>query len=329
MCIYLEETVSLWNNEKLPLLITSAEDLTTSNGETKAGFIALALEKNRLAKPYVTEAKYLKIRASEAKDPKELLTFKDIQPSLLTAAGVSEKASKYFQQEDKNTAIETFIDKFLEPAGNAFVDELVYRFLLIKGDSLGGSMRNLIGKYGEIKLTRALLSILSIEGRQVWYLDSNSNVWSEIGADNADIENIAKGISWISNGSYRTLLYNKQLKLVDKKNIDLCLLEAHYDEALNKLQSAESFLALGELKGGIDPAGADEHWKTANSALDRIRLNFNSLKMNPGIIFIGAAIEPSMAQEIYTQLVDKRLTYVANLTKENQLFKACEWLISL
>ena len=23
---------------------------------------------------------------------------------------------------------------------------------------------------------------------------------------------------------------------------------------------------LGELKGGIDPAGADEHWKTGNAA---------------------------------------------------------------
>ncbi len=30
---------------------------------------------------------------------------------------------------------------------------------------------------------------------------------------------------------------------------------------------AEKTLMLGELKGGIDPAGADEHWKTANTVL--------------------------------------------------------------
>ena len=37
---------------------------------------------------------------------------------------------------------------------------------------------------------------------------------------------------------------------------------------------AASYMALGELKGGIDPAGADEHWKTARTALSRIHEAF-------------------------------------------------------
>lgn len=53
----------------------------------------------------------------------------------------------------------------------------------------------------------------------------------------------------------------------------------------------EKYLALGELKGGIDPAGADEHWKTANSALQRIRTGFAKKSLTPYTFFIGAAIE--------------------------------------
>ena len=36
---------------------------------------------------------------------------------------------------------------------------------------------------------------------------------------------------------------------------------------------------FGELKGGIDPAGADEHWKTGNSALVRIRKAFEDYQV--------------------------------------------------
>ena len=40
--------------------------------------------------------------------------------------------------------------------------ELTYRFLLIKGDSLGGSMRNYVGELAQMKLVRKLLSLLAI-----------------------------------------------------------------------------------------------------------------------------------------------------------------------
>lgn len=55
---------------------------------------------------------------------------------------------------------------------------------------------------------------------------------------------------------------------------------------------------LGELKGGIDPAGADEHWKTANTALDRIRNSFANVGYSVKTSFVGAAIANAMAVEI-------------------------------
>ena len=49
----------------------------------------------------------------------------------------------------------------------------------------------------------------------------------------------------------------------------------------------------------------------------------------PYTFFIGAAIEKSMAKEIFHQLENRTLTNAANLTNEKQLISICKWLIQL
>ncbi|WP_324282607.1 AvaI/BsoBI family type II restriction endonuclease [Cyanobacterium aponinum UTEX 3222] len=314
--------------------LESFESLITPYEETRAGFIALALEKNKQATPLIEEAKVLKSIAQQAKTPQDLLNFTQIYNSLITASGISEKASKYFSDEDKKEAIKSLINNFLEPAGLSFIDELIYRFLLSKGDSLGGIMRNLGGKIGEWKFTRILLSTLFILGIDFQYLDANTKTWL-VASNELDLEKKVKGLYWNSNNNHRILLYNLNIPIVNK-NVDLSLLNASPDEIFltkNQTQSAhykaEKFIALGELKGGIDPAGADEHWKTANSALNRIRNSFDQCHYNPNTFFIGAAIESAMAKEIYQQLEAKTLNNCANLTNENHVVSLCNWLINL
>ncbi len=120
-----------------------------------------------------------------------------------------------------------------------------------------------------------------------------------------------------------------------RKNVDLSLLAGAPDTVslIHNKESAhhdaKKYLALGELKGGIDPAGADEHWKTANSALDRIRSAFKKLHLKPKTFFIGAAIEKSMAEEIYRQVKEGILSNAANLTNESQTISICKWLTHL
>jgi hypothetical protein len=137
-------------------MIKNPQSLVTSRQETRTGFIEFALEKNRRSKPFIESAKAFQHFASRAKTPFELLTIKEIREPLLTASGLSDKSLHYFTEEDKDTAINTLIQNFLEPAGDDFVEEAVYRFLLIKGDTLGGSMRNVIGALAQQKLIRAL-----------------------------------------------------------------------------------------------------------------------------------------------------------------------------
>lgn len=69
--------------------LQSSADLLTTREAIRAGFVALALEKNRRATPYVTEARALQEAASSAKTPADLLKVKGIESGLLTAAGLS------------------------------------------------------------------------------------------------------------------------------------------------------------------------------------------------------------------------------------------------
>ncbi len=313
--------------------LKSYEDLITPYEETRAGFIALALEKNRTATPFVEEAKALKVFASRAKTPKELLEISEIQDSLLTAAGVSDKAKTHLRKGDKQEAIKGLIENFLEPSGKSFVDELVYRFLLTRGDSLGGRMRNLGGKLGEWRFTRILISTCSVSGVDFEYLDSERQNWM-LPDTEIEIERRLKGLHWVSHGNERTLIYNLTVPIV-KKNVDFCLFDCSPNEIIfggnrdSAHHKPEKYLALGELKGGIDPAGADEHWKTANSALARIRTAFSDKNCFPKTFFVGAAIEAAMAKEIYQQLEDQTLSSVANLTNEAQVVSLCNWVIKI
>jgi len=234
--------------------LKSYKSLITPYEETRAGFISLALEKNRKATPFVEEAKVLKVFALKAKTPKELLQIREIQKSLLTAAGISDKAKNHLQEDDQKEAIKRLIENFLEPSGKSFIDELVYRFLLTRGDSLGGSMRNLAGALGEWRFTRILISTCSVSGIDCEYLDLKRKNWMSLNSE-PGIEKLVKGLRWTSHGNERTLIYNLTVPTV-KKNVDLCLFDCSPNEIIfgkNKDSAhykPEKYLALGEIKGG-------------------------------------------------------------------------------
>jgi len=309
--------------------LRSSDDLVTTYEATRAGFVALALEKNRRATPYVAEARALQEAASKAKTPADLLSIKGIESGLLTAAGLSDKALVHLHPEDKREAITNLIKRFLEPAGEKFVEELVFRFLLTRGDALGGSMRNIGGVMAQRKLTRAIISTLTIAGIRYRWQHAKTRQWVDMTDDDSEIEFSLRGLSWESEGKPRTLIYNLTVPLV-KNNVDICLFDLNPDELqATRYKSARSYIALGELKGGIDPAGADEHWKTARAALDRIREAFANMSHSPYLFFIGAAIEKRMATEIWDQLEKGLLTNAANLNDLDQVASVSRWLCML
>ena len=309
--------------------LKSSKSLETTYEAVRAGFVSLALERNRRATPFVAQARDLKAAATRAKTPAGLVSISQIQAALLTAAGISDKAAGHLQESDKAEAIQGLIRDFLEPQGANFVEELVFRFLLTRGDTLGGSMRNVGGFLAQCKLTRSLLAHLRNAGLAYRWRSSANGEWSDMSDDEAAIELDLNGLSWTVGGNARSLIYNLTVPVV-RNNVDLCLFDCGADELTKEMRAnAAAYLALGELKGGIDPAGADEHWKTAGSALLRIKSSFAKHKAQPKMFFVGAAIATKMATEIWAMLKKGNLDNSANLTDDNQLAAVTRWLCSL
>ncbi len=304
--------------------LSGPNDLITTYQEVRSGFVQMALEKNRRAIPYIEEARALKLAATVAKKPSELLDINEIRPALLTAAGLSDKALNHLADDDKTNAIKGLIDEFLEPAGKDFIDELVYRFLLIRGDSLGGTMRNLAGFLAESKLKRAIIASLNLYRIPFYWLHSPTKKWVKDGEVSHDVDN-TNGFYW-NHGQDKILVFNRNVPIV-RNNIDVCVIESDLRSLEQNIKNAEKYLILGELKGGIDPAGADEHWKTARTALNRISESFTNHSLNPKTFFVGAAIETKMASEIWAMLESETLSNAANLTNPDQVASVCNWLV--
>lgn len=192
----------------------------------------------------------------------------------------------------------------------AYVAELERRYLLTCGDALGGSMRNAIGQRAQNKLSEFVCNYLA-EGQ------IQANIKRNTGGKITEI-------SWRN----RTLAFDRTPRFIEK-NIDFILMDAPRFTAAT-LEQPQRLIAFGELKGGIDPAGADEHWKTAKSALDHVRQVYADRQLaSPSLFFVGAAIERSMAVEIFAQLINNALTAAANLHHPGQLAELTQILTDL
>ena len=307
--------------------ITSADSLVTTHEETRAGFLSIALEKNRIGDPFVKNALAFKAMVAHTQKADDLMLIPQIRPFLITASGISDKSLSYLDENDQTMAIQELMEKFLKPAGKNYIEG----YLLIKGDALGGTVRNKIGSLGQERLIRAIYSSMSVQGIICDGILTGAKRWKKIDSNIVGSEINIRALHWINATGERLLIFNAKIPTV-KKNVDICLYSGNiheYNQGKIVWQDNRAIM-FGELKSGIDPAGADEHWKTGNSALNRIRTSFDQVGYSSiKTSFIGAAIEYSMASEIYEQLNAGILTNASNLTKTEQLTEYCNWLIDL
>lgn len=189
-------------------------------------------------------------------------------------------------------------------------------------------MRNIGGAMAQRKLLRAIIAALRIAGLEFRWLDSRTSKWQVEDKDDVNVADRARALTWLAKTGPRTLICNLKLPFIGN-NVDLALLAAPPEQVKTVLGAATVYLAVGELKGGIDPAGADEHWKTASKALDRIRAGFQKAGAEPAVFFVGAAIEETMSKEIWEELENGVLTNAANLNNDEQLNSICSWLSQL
>lgn len=88
--------------------------------------------------------------------------------------------------------------------------------------------------------------------------------------------------------------------------------------------NSNTMLWVAELKGGADPAGSDEHWKTATQALNRvITASKKTGRPVPLLSFIATILVERVAIEAQQWINTGRMKTVYNLTKieENEQYK--------
>lgn len=189
--------------------ITLADILITTPEARRSGFLEYALRRNKEAVPFIDKAKALKaILQAHTQSPDDILSIEKIKESLLEAAGVSVKAKAHLSIADKDRLLQDFIDKVLKPSGSAYIEEMVYRYLLTSGDALGGKMRNIIGSIANEKLTRFIVSQLQICQIEFTYTRKN-DAFTHGKHFTIDVADSIKAIQW-TNGQnqQRLLVYN-------------------------------------------------------------------------------------------------------------------------
>ncbi len=297
------------------LHIRSFSDLITSRAAIHDGFFKQALAKTKKANPYLIEAQSLALTLETIADVDVLLKTSTLETKnrLYAAIGFSDKAKQKMIPRELEAALGQTLETIQAEAHQNWRTERVYRYLLTRGDTLGGEMRNLTGAEGGRSFTAAVTEALR---RQQW---SPLTITAPKNAEKI------VSIEWRD----RLLVFDKKPIFIGN-NLNVILLDKNKMAAGTvSLEKPESFLACGELNGGIDPAGADEHWKTAQSALSRVRDKLKHLNLPISLFFVGAAIEVKMAKQIFAQFQTKQLTYAANLSSDEQTADLADWLTDL
>ena len=354
-------------------LIQSAKDLEISLESVRQGFVEQAEEKSRRAISLEKRNHDFMVALESIHGVEDLLNLDKYRAELIAAASYSIKAWEHVKRgESLDEQTERLRQRFTliynlcrkdteneESCLRRFRERIFIRSLLTQGETLGGSMKNWIGRSGADRLVKILRGVLN--GREtVEYAKGSTKVqlirWDnrlllfdrtptlhirgeqlEVTVSSSDGEDVAETPGEIH-------LNNIDLILLDTSDIqrtatmwgDILPLKSNQLKQAEKdlLKDPKNYLACGELKSGNDPAGGDEHWKTAMSSFDRIHNPSSatrdiSQEFHPALFFIGRAIEPVMATNIFERLESGVLSFAANLSNPQQVQALVEWLTTL
>lgn len=131
--------------------ITSPQDLVTTGEAIRRGFAEQAAQKAVRAAPYVIQAETLRNQLSQIESIETLATRTDLRAPLLAAVGLSDKAQNRLTPSDLEVILQETVARISADFPETWREQLVYRYLLNRGDTLGGSMRNLTGAAAQIE----------------------------------------------------------------------------------------------------------------------------------------------------------------------------------
>jgi len=284
--------------------VSSFSDLVTTKEATVGGFSWQAKEKLKRADDFFRHADYFSSKAKTIKSVGDIKSDPNLFEFVIASCMLSKKSLTHLSPETQDKIISQLID-FTNLSNPDYLKSLERRYFLTSGDSLGGTMRNVVGKFAQEKLSNLIFKKLQDNKKNPQIIYSSAKKIT--------------GIRWDG----RMVIFDKKPNFIGK-SIDLIVIKGRSAEIAD-LEKPADYLCCGELKGGIDPAGADEHWKTAKTALERIHTAFTSKSFTPPkLVFLGAAIEAAMSQEIFELISSGWLSGAANINYEDQLNEVIE-----
>ena len=219
-------------------------------------------------------------------------------------------------------------------------------FLANLGDSLGGTSRNDVGRAASALIVRYIALHMHETGR----LESITySIKSGLETDDEEEETQNEGVNSVeiapgfdletllfslekqrvkykelrfSNGF--SLLLDRQIRWVAEKEDEKLISKKFGVDFHSTNDESESMKWAAELKGGADPAGSDEHWKTATEALNRIiEASKDTGRDVPELSFIATIFVQRVARAAQRWIDDGRLKSAYNLTKiqENEAYR--------
>lgn len=203
------------------------------------------------------------------------------------------------------------------------------------GASIDGSWRNEVGRLAYITVLNPLILHLKSQGkvRSIQYrlkgyvTDANDygkkeneedlvdKSYEEVVAFISKLEDMRPTYTQLNMNNGNTILLNRQLKwnVPDSKAVKKIGPDLITGTTPNP---TIQYVWAAELKGGADPAGSDEHWKTATQAFNRIiKAAQETGREIPKLSFIATILVDRVAEEAELWLKNGKLTSVHNLTK--------------
>lgn len=275
-----------------------SNELITKDKVVSKGVIWQARKKQMLTEEIFKNASEAKRRIKKMNSFNEIIQDPLTFDFILSACMLSKKSILHFTRDGLLSYISKNIE-FSKLKEQNYLNELERYYLMTSGESIGGKLRNIIGQKGNEIFLDYILKFLTENNIQYTVIKKNDNYQS---IETNDV----------------VFLFNKKPKFIGK-SVDFILLKKNTDGKYN-IEDPNSYISIGELKSGIDPAGADEHWKTAATAIFRIHKCFESLNIKtPEVFFIGGAISRHMADEIINMINKRKISAAANLNYQNQM----------
>jgi hypothetical protein len=201
------------------------------------------------------------------------------------------------------------------------------------GDSLGGTSRNEVGRIAVERLLDPVICALHKQG-QLWEIEYSlkgklllEESEETTGEASRRVEKVHANtdLAWLLRHFQECRVLYHEIRLKNGNRLKLNRqLEWHSPSGdshkigpdLHTEVGEVDMLWAGEVKGGADPAGSDEHWKTATQTFDRILAATDATsRPRPMLSFIATILVERVAREAQAWIEEGKLTSVYNLTR--------------